>query len=247
MTQVTSTSLAAGGPNLARRPFTNQRPVKRISWLLVILGLVLLLVDLWLYTGYVTTRRANATELTEIEASIVAERQAMDTAARRLDGAEVAQQNELVGFINQRIAERTFGWSVLFDRLAYLLPQDVRLTSLAPTFGTSEEPRRRARTAAQRDALPPGRTVELRISALARQDEALLEFLDALFADPAFRNPNLAREAKQASGEVEFQLSVTYLPQEAEALAAQVRAAEAMADGRVVLDESGDVKAEVSP
>lgn len=235
--------LAPGGPNLARRPFTNQRPVKRISLLLLVLGLALLLVDVWLYSSYVSTRRATATELTEIEAAIVEERRAMNAAADRLQSAEVERQNELVRFMNQRIAERTFGWSVLFDRLALLLPDDVRLVNLAPSFEESEERRLPGLQRAADETLP-SRQVNLGITALARDGEAILEFIDALFADPAFERPNLSRETTSNTGEVQFQLSVTYLPAAAAALASQDEASEALADGEVRLDDGGEVEAE---
>lgn len=231
-------ALASAGPNLARRPFTNQRPVKRISLLLLVLGLALLLVDVWLYTSYARTRQATASELTEIEAAIVEERRAMNAAADRLQAAEVERQNELVRFMNRRIAERTFGWSVLFDRLALLLPEDVRLVNLAPSFEEAEA--RRLPTARGGEA-PASRQVKLGISALARDDEAILELIDALFADPAFERPNLSREATDNSGEVRFELSVTYLPAAAAELANAAQAAEELADGTVTLDAEGDV------
>jgi len=236
-------ALAANGPNLARRPFTNQRPVKRISLLLLVLGLALLLVDVWLYTSYARTRQATATELTEIEAAIVEERRAMNAAAARLQAAEVERQNELVRFMNQRIAERTFGWSVLFDRLALLLPEDVRVTNLAPSFEDVEERRRPGVEVAAARA-PASRQVKLGITALARDDEAILELLDALFADPAFERPNLSQETTSRTGEVQFQLTVTYLPAAAEELAGAAAAAEALADGAVRLNADGEVEPE---
>ena len=217
--------LAAGGPNLARRPFVNQRPVRRIALLLLAVALVLLLADLWLYVGYARSRRATASELDAIEARIASEQQALAAAESTLDSASVDEQNGLVEFLNQRIAERTFGWSVLFDRLAGLLPDDVRLVSLAPSFFEPEpaaavRPRARAAAAAAAgDTGQPPREVRLALQGRARRSEAILELVDALFADPAFANPDLSREAEQG-GEVAFSLTVTYLPQVAEQRAA---------------------------
>jgi len=212
--------LAAGGPNLARRPFVNHRPVRRIALLLLAVALVLLLADLWLYVGYARSRRATASELDAIEAKIASEQQALAAAESTLDSAAVDEQNGLVEFLNQRIAERTFGWSVLFDRLAGLLPADVRLVSLAPSFFEPEpaaavRPRARAAAAAAGDTGQPPREVRLALQGRARRSEAILDLVDALFADPAFADPDLSREAEQG-GEVAFSLTVTYLPQVAE-------------------------------
>lgn len=212
--------LAAGGPNLARRPFANERPVQRISLLLLAAAAVLLLADLWLYVGYTTTRRATASQLDVLEAQIETEGRALAEAERALAEAEIEQQNELVDFMNQRIAERTFGWSVLFDRLAGLQPQDVRLDTLAPSFVGAEG--RRAVPAADSD---PSRRVALSMQGRARSGEAILELVDALFADPAFTDPNLSRETRQG-GEVAFDLTVVYLPRAAEQLAQEARLAE---------------------
>jgi hypothetical protein len=57
----------------------------------------------------------------------------------------------------------------------------------------------------------------LAIIGVARRPEAVLELLDALFADAAFRDPDLHQETFQ-SGEVRFTLDVVYLPKVAEAL-----------------------------
>ena len=101
---------------------------------------MVLAVDLWLYVGYASSRRATASQLDAVEAKIDSESQALARAEDALSRADVSEQNALVEFMNHRIAERTFGWSVLFDRLADLLPDDVRLLSLTPRFVTPTRP-----------------------------------------------------------------------------------------------------------
>lgn len=205
--------IAPAGPNLARRPFVNRRPVSRITLLLVVAGVLLLLADLWLYVGYARARQANATQLNALEASIESRRDALQAAERDLLQADLEQQNEVVAFMNRRIAERTFGWSVLFDRLADLLPPEVRLINLSPTFVEED---RRAREGSEDSP----RRVTLALQGHARDGEAILELVDALFADPAFETPDLAQESRQGA-EVQFSLSVTYLPEVAAALATE--------------------------
>ncbi|HEX2164074.1 MAG TPA: hypothetical protein VHM02_09015, partial [Thermoanaerobaculia bacterium] len=202
--------------NLARRPFVNERPVRRAALLLLAGGLALAALNGWLYVSYFVQRGANAGELDRLEAQIEGEARRVTALSRELQTADLSQQNELVAFLNQRIAARSFGWSVLFDRLEEILPRDVRLISLAPTEIGAEEPRRavRATAAGAREE----RRFDLSISAVARRPEAVLELLDALFADPAFRVPDLHQESFR-SGEVAFTFNVIYLPAVAEALA----------------------------
>jgi hypothetical protein len=57
-------------------------------------------------------------------------------------------------------------------------------------------------------ALP--RRVTLTMGGAARDSEALYEFVDALFAHPAFERPDLENERERE--EVEFSLSAVYLP-----------------------------------
>lgn len=203
--------------NLARRPFVNERPVRRAALLLLVAGLGLAALNGWLYARYAIQRGANEGELNRLEAEIDSEERRVTALARQLGAADLTQQNELVAFLNQRIAERTFGWSVLFDRLEELLPEDVRLVSLSPK---EMDPTERARTGAAATRAAAGANemrFNLAIVGVARRPEAVLELIDAFYADPAFREPDPHQETFQ-SGEVRFTLDVVYLPRVAEAL-----------------------------
>jgi Tfp pilus assembly protein PilN len=195
--------------NLARRPFVNERPVRRAALLLLVGGLVLAAANGWLYTRYFIQRGANEGELVRLGEQIEHEERQVAELSRRLAAADLTQQNELVTFLNQRIAERTFGWSVLFDRLEDLLPEDVRLVSLSPRDAGG----RRAAAAAGDERL-----FNLGIAGVARRPEAVLELIDALFADAAFRDPDLHQENLRQET-IGFTLDVMYLPKVAEALA----------------------------
>jgi len=200
-------------PNLARRPFVNARPVARIALLLAAAGALLLVLNLALYVGYSRTRRANTTHLVEVEQRIAAEAARVQAASAALTAADLGRQNALVDYLNHRIEERTFAWSVLFDRLATLLPGEVRLVNLAPRFVDRDDDGRRA--GSRRGGTEPEGRVGLSMQGSARDGDAILRLVDALFADPAFEDPNLNQEARQ-QGEISFTLSVTYLPQVAE-------------------------------
>lgn len=210
--------------NLAARPFVNERPVRRAALLLLVAGLALAAVNGWLYTRYALSRSASAGELERMEAQIEVEERQIAELSRQLAAADLTQQNELVRFLNQRIAARTFGWSVLFDRLEDLLPEDVRLVSLSPR----QAERGPRRPSAQQDA--PEQRFDLALAGVAREPEAVLELIDALFADPAFRDPNLHQENFR-DREVHFTLDVVYLPEVAEALVDSAEAAVVSLDG----------------
>ena len=174
--------------NLATRPFRNERPVTRLAILLWAAGALFLGINVWLYWTYYAGSGEIAERMTEITAETAAENQRIQESERRVAGMELDQQNEVADYLNLKIAERTFGWSRLFDHLAEVLPNDVRLLSLSPSAASDERNRRGA------DGDEP-ETVRLGIRGEAKTDEALLTLIDGLFDHPAFARPNLSREA----------------------------------------------------
>jgi Tfp pilus assembly protein PilN len=200
---------ARAGINLASRAFVNARPVKRVTILLWALGALLAIAAAWSYWVYVAGREDQRRELVRLEEAMEVERAQIAELQRRFAGFELEGQNQRVRFLNQRIAERTFSWSLLFDHLAEILPADVRLLNLAPEVGFGSDRRIDEKSLAE----TPGERVPLRVNATARREEAILELLDAMFASPRFERPNLAEESRERSGgETRLSLSVVYLP-----------------------------------
>lgn len=200
---------ARAGINLASRPFVNDRPVKRVTILLWALGALLAIAAAWSYWVYVAGREDQRRELARLEGAMEVERAEIAELQRRFASFELEGQNQRVRFLNQRIAERTFSWSLLFDHLAEILPADVRLLNLAPEVGFGAVRRIDEESLAE----IPGERVPLRVNATARREEAILELLDAMFASPRFERPNLAQESRERSGgETRISLSVVYLP-----------------------------------
>jgi Tfp pilus assembly protein PilN len=200
--------------NLARRPFLNSRPVVRVALLLWLLGLALLLVDLWQFLGYRARSADKRAQIARSEADIERQRAYMARLQKTLDGFDLNAQNQKVDFLNKQIAERTFSWSQLLDRIAERLPNDVRLNRLAPLTGEKAE-RQLQRTggaSARRPAGASGDLVPLLITGETRSDEALLSFVDSLFKPP-FTDANLAREEREEDGKtLKFEISVQYRP-----------------------------------
>ena len=195
--------------NLARRPFLNSRPVVRAALLLWVLGLLILLGNVSLFRSYLESSADKRQQIARGQDEIARQQRAAAQLQSRLDGIDLERQNEQIDFLNEKIEERTFSWSLLLDRLAEVLPNDVRLTRLSPQTERTSEPRR-SRSAPSK----PRREgqVPLYITGETRSDEALDRFVDNLFAHPAFADPNPMREERQENDLVRFELSVQYIP-----------------------------------
>lgn len=194
--------------NLARAPFVNARPVVRVSAVLWALGALLLVANLLLFTGFRRSSRGRQAELELVRDQIAREQKRIGDLVAAVERARVPQLAQQVQFLNARIAERTFDWGLLFDRLADVLPWNVHVVSLSPVTvqvqGTGT-----ARGAARAVRLAPDR-FRLNVAGVAQNDEALLAFVDRLFQHPAFQSPDLQRESRKDG--IGFDLAVTYLP-----------------------------------
>ena len=193
--------------NLARAPFVNSRPVVRAALALWLFGGGLLAANVVLFAGYRSSTAGKQADLEFTRERIAAEQKKIGDLAAQLDRSRVPQLAQQVQFLNARIAERTFDWGLLFDRLAGVLPWNVRIGSLSPVTVQAEK------RAGGRGATAPELTPErfrLHIAGAAQDDEALLAFVDALFQHASFQGPDLQRETRQ--GELAFDLAVTYLP-----------------------------------
>jgi len=200
----------SGSLNLARRPFINTRPVTRVSILLWILGLLLLLGNVSLFWSYLSGSAEKRAELERLEQDVQRQEQTVKQLEQRLASLELEEQNRQVRFLNRMIAERTFSWSLLFDRLAEVLPDDVRITRLAPQRSNKRD------IGSELDDEPePGDDrVRLTIAGVSRSDDAHYSFVDRLFAHPSFaKDANISRETREEERNlVEFDVQVTYIP-----------------------------------
>jgi hypothetical protein len=96
-------------------------------------------------------------------------------------------------FANTQLAERAFSWSELLDRLERVLPDDVRLQSVTPTF--------------DKDGL-----VHLAMTCVAKSGTGLSATINHFNGDAHFANAFPASEAVEATGEHRISLSVDYRP-----------------------------------
>lgn len=195
--------------NLSQRPFRNARPVTRLAIALAVLGCLLLSANLAQYWRFFSGSDERRTELAEAQLRVANKEKEVARLKASIGSFDLAQQNDQVDFLNRKIAERTFSWSRLFDRLSEVLPADVRLNTLSPKteglgseFGEPEE---------LEPGELPGDRVDLGIIGEAKSVEAELEFIDRLFEHPSFQRPRLNSDSNQ-QGLLRFQISVVYFP-----------------------------------
>lgn len=201
--------------NLSRRPFLNTRPVTRVALLLWALGGLLLLGNVTLFWNYLSGSTEKREELARMEEQVEHEGKMVRKLEADLAKFDLEQQNEQVEFLNRKIGERTFSWSLLFDRLTETLPNNVRVIQLQPAAigGQEERSRSRTRTDAERAAPLASDRVPLIIAAEARSDEDMNRFIDNLFGHPSFSNPNFTKESRSDEGNrILFSVQVIYLP-----------------------------------
>ncbi len=214
------------GVNLSRRPFVNRRPVLRLAILLWLVGAALLFVNVSLFGGHF---RGSATLRQRLDAVGAEVREAQEQLGRlgsEVDKVNVGQQNGQTVFLNSLIEYRRFPWSALFEDLEDVLPLEVRLLSVSPAVRLvvqPEKPRRRVRrrrSSARNEAPPPppppkdsarSNEVQLKLSGVARNEDAMLEFIDILYDSDSFRNPFLPGETTLDDGTVSFSIDVLYL------------------------------------
>jgi len=195
--------------NLAQRPFVNTRPVERVAAILWVLGVALLAWNLKLFMGYLGSSQATRGKLATLERDIAVEQRTNAELQGQVAKLGLDQENREVTFLNRKIEERTFSWSLLFDRMAEVLPDQVRLLRLKPSNVVQREIGLGPRASARELNPPP---VVLTLNCEAKDDEALLRFVDNLFAHPAFSEPNLENEEREDSGLLRFDLTVQYQP-----------------------------------
>lgn len=196
--------------NLARRPFVNGRPVARISVALFFLGLLLLLVNVSVFWRYLDGSKEKRAELDAKAAEIDREKKALQEVNGRISSLNLADQNQEVLYLNRKIRDRTFSWSLLFERLAAVMPQEVRLVRLSPRGVVVErEPQGRQITV---ENLKEGPII-LSLTGQTKSREALLQFVDNLY-EPPFDNPDPSRESSdEEDGLLRFDMTVEYRPE----------------------------------
>lgn len=184
--------------NLAAQPFENRRPLTRVKWLLLLLGVLtwgLAALKYWDYAA--GSSEETRAQLQAVEAEISEINAQLNQAEQVVAAADLAQRNARMQFLNAKLGERAFPWSRLFHDLGRVQPNNVRLHRLTPTLEVDE------------DSGLPG-FVSLALDGSARHREAWYRFVDGLFKHPRFAAPRMISE-NQDEGQIAFRLDVAYL------------------------------------
>lgn len=179
--------------NLASNPFRDYRPVYAVVVVTSILIAILMLQNIDTYYQYVTETKSTRTKITQLESEAAKEQRVAQSIDERLRSINVASLDKQTRFINSQIAERAFSWSELLDRLERVVPGDVRITSIQPTF--------------QDD----GR-VHLEIVGEAKTADGLVTTLNHFNSSSQFSSPFPHGETRTTTGTYTFGVAVDYRP-----------------------------------
>lgn len=178
--------------NLAARPHRDDRPYIAVVVIgsLLIAYLTVTNFDTWYrYRNETQTTRA---KIDSLQHQTEEEQRRTDELNQRLRAVDVKMLATQTQFANARLAERAFSWSELLDRLERVLPDNVRIDSVAPTFGKNG-------------------LVHLTLQCVAKNGDGLVTTIDRFNRDNHFANAFPANEDHTDQG-YRFNLGVDYRP-----------------------------------
>ena len=179
--------------NLSTRPFYNVRLVRAA---LLAVTVAVAGVSLWNGTRYLSlaaTERAVGANAQSAESEAARLRGAASGIVARLDQKEIDAVAAEARRANTIIDQRAFSWTRLFERFEQALPADVRITAIQPRV-TSD-----------------GRFI-LSVAVEARRIEGVDAFIEALGAQPEFRDVLSSEEQTGDGGLIEAVIEAGYLP-----------------------------------
>lgn len=183
-------------PNLAAKPRLNTRPVWVVTGIAVIIGLVLTAVNVRLYLSSNQTLEAQLNQRDQLQARRDALASEFSANSRVLDGVPWNTLRGRVESVNEVLTEHSFSWALFLNRVADVLPWQVRIISVSPS--------------------PHENGVLLSIDAVSKDRDGFLDLLDRMVEDPYFEDPRPSREEWPEGGgttEYAFSMRVNYLPE----------------------------------
>ena len=184
--------------NLASRPYRDYTPVNLVAASMFVVMLVLAWFNIDTFVRYNVDTKNTRAKIAQLEAQQRREKELEASAQTRLGSIDVKFLDEQTRFINAKLAERAFSWSALLDELESILPPDVRLISVAPSF--------------DKDG-----TVILSLSFQAKGNDGMIATINRMHRDPQFINPFPDNETIIEGGAYAFGLRVGYRPPAASA------------------------------
>ena len=195
--------------NLASRPFRNNVPIWSAFGLL---ALGILASTAWNLRSWLEVTH----KLGELQASIGSSEKALanleqrDAAAatgiRAFDAKILGAQADKV---NEIIMRRGLSWTQLFNNLEKVVPYEIRMTAIHPSYGSRDDEPAARRT----KTVTAVKTVPVVAEGVAQSLDAFLELERSLIVDAHFASVEPVRtESVVGSQEVRFQLSFLYDP-----------------------------------
>lgn len=179
--------------NLATRPFYNDRAVRFVIGLAIVLVAALTAFNVL----QVLSLNARATETSEraemAEARTAQLRQRATTITQEMDAARVAATQGAAREANQLIERRVFSWTELFNRFEHTLPADVRISAVEPQFDRE------------------GRML-LSVTVVSRRVEDLNAFMDQLEASGGLRDVLSRQDDPMEDGTLRSVIQGYYTP-----------------------------------
>ena len=179
--------------NLATRPYRDYRPVYAVVVVSSLLIAFMMLNNVDTYYRYIRETKSTRAKIERIDAEAQREQQQTDALTQRVHTINVKQLSDQTQFVNAQLAERAFSWSELLDRLEHLVPNDVRIEAISPSFDKNG-------------------IVRLSMLASAKTGTGMIDTLDHMNHDPQFAHAFPTTEEKNADGSYRFGINVEYRP-----------------------------------
>lgn len=179
--------------NLAAHPYRDYRPVYAVVVVLSLLTAFLMLNNVETYYRYQNDTSSTTAKIGRIESQTQQEQHRKEIAEQKLGSLDLAALDAQTRFVNAKLAERAFSWSMLLDELESVIPQDVRLVSVAPGFNGDG-------------------SISLGLTLAAKGPNGMITTINRIHADPQFSNPFPGSENRNEDGTFAFNLTVQYRP-----------------------------------
>jgi Tfp pilus assembly protein PilN len=179
--------------NLARRPYRDYKPVYAVVVAASLLIAFLMLNNVDTYYRYVSETQTTRAKIAQLDAETESERRRATSADQQLKSLDLVTLDSETKFINARLAERAFSWSELLDRLERVVPSDVRIKSISPSF--------------QKNGL-----VHLELACEAKNNSGMIATLNQFLANSNFANPFPHNEQANEGGTYSFTIGADYKP-----------------------------------
>ncbi|HEX3583994.1 MAG TPA: hypothetical protein VH087_19675 [Thermoanaerobaculia bacterium] len=180
--------------NLASQPYRDYRPVYAVVVVMSLLIALLMLNNVDTYYRYKTETKTTRATIANLQTQADQEKARATAADNQLRSFDLTALGNETHFINARLAERAFSWSELLDRLEDILPQDVRINNIAPSF-------------------QPTGLVHLEMSFDSKTADGMLAVITNLQKNKQFANPFPHNESQiEKGGGYSFTIGVDFKP-----------------------------------